>query len=166
MIYAALFGAAMAAGWAASIYRGGRAERETMCLLTMVWVGTIIANVATGSPAPYIFYAVLDMFGVAWFLIHQRKNWQWIPCGLFAGMMMTHTLFWTHSAGGGTEYLHRSYQDILALLGYLQIATVGWAIHERVQSRAGRTSGFGSWGLSSDWVLSLRLGNKNHARPE
>lgn len=156
MMYAALFGFALAAGWAASIHSGGRAESETMCLLSMVWGGTLVANLVTGSPSPFVYYAFLDVAAVIWLLVHQRKNWQWIPGLIFAGMMMMHTVFWFNSTGGLSAY-PRLYQDILAGLGYLQIMSVGWAIYERIQRRSGKVSGFGHWGLSDNWVFLLNL---------
>jgi hypothetical protein len=164
MIYAVLFACALTAGWAAAWKSGGAAERETMCLLTLIWVGSGISNWATGLAAPTLFYAALDIFAVGWLLYHQRRNWQWIPAGLFASMMLTHFVFWSGTNGGLIIEASRPYQDILAVLAYAQIVSVGWACHERARERAGQPSRLGGWALATGWVFVRRLGNGNHAR--
>ena len=134
-----------------------------MCLLTVTWAGTVISNIATGSEAPVLFYAMLDIFAIVWLLFHQRRNWQWMPAGLFASMLLTHFVFWSGTSGGMILFEARPYQDILAVLGYAQVACVGWASHERARQRAMGPSRLGRWGLSADWVPVRRMGHKRHA---
>lgn len=164
MIYLAMFACAIALGWAIAFGRGGAAERETMCLLTCVWAGTILANIATQSAAPVPFYAALDIAAVGWLYMHQRRNWQWITAGLFASMLLTHLLFWSGSSAGLTPYEGRPYQDILALLGYMQILVTGWASYERGRQRAGKHTVMGRWLLATDWVPRLGHRHRDHAR--
>jgi hypothetical protein len=163
MIYAVFFACAIIAGWAFSFMKGGATERNTMCLLSMVWIATIIANGATGSPAPFIYYFVIDAFAIAWLWRHQRKNWQWMPAGLFATMILTHAIFALGTRSGFIPFQGRPYQDILAILGYLQIFSVGWASHERSLARTGRASRLGAWGRADGWVLRERVHHKPHA---
>lgn len=163
MIYAALFACALAIGWFLAWRKGGSAEMRTMCILTCVWIGTVVANCATQSPAPVLFYALLDVFAIGWLLSHQQRNWQWMPAGLFAAMLLTHFVFWSGTSGGLIIYESRPYQDILAILGYAQIFCVGWASHERARERLGEPSRMGRWGLSVNWVPVRRMGHKHHA---
>jgi hypothetical protein len=134
-----------------------------MCLLTVIWAGTMLSNIATGSVAPVLFYALLDTFAVFWLLVHQRRNWQWMPMGLFAAMWLTHFVFWSGTKGGLIIFEGRPYQDILAILSYVQIACTGWAAHERARERAGGLSRLGRWALSTHWVPVRRMGHKRHA---
>lgn len=163
MIYAATFAIAMLTGWAVAIHWGGRAERETMCLLSLVWLGTVAANIATGDPSPVVFYAALDIAGIIWLAAHQRRNWQWIPAGLFAVMMLTHFIYWSGTGAGVIINHGRPYQDILAALAYLQIFVVGGMSYERARQRAGAYTIMADWAFSTDWVLRFRLAHKNNA---
>ena len=163
MIYLAVFACAISLGWLAAWRMGGAAERETMCLLTCVWAGTIVANAVTHSPAPVPFYAALDAMAVVWLFMHQLRNWQWITAGLFAAMLLTHFLFWSGSSAGLIIYEGRPYQDILAGLGYLQIFITGWASYERGRQRIGKSSLVGHWLLASDWVPRLSNHHRGHA---
>lgn len=164
MIFAAMFAVAIVAGWGASLYWGGRSERETMCLLTCVWLGTLAANIATGDPAPVIFYAALDVAGIIWLAAHQRRNWQWIPAGIFAVMMLVHFIYWSGTGSGLLLHQARPYQDILAVLAYLQIFFVGAMGYERTRKRDGAYTLMGDWAFATDWVLRFRLSDKSHAR--
>lgn len=164
MIYAALFACALGAGWAAAIGWGKRSERETMCLLTLIWFGTVAANWATGAPSPVVFYAALDIAGIVWLYAHQRRNWQWIPAGLFACMMLTHFVYWSGTGAGVIIHEGRPYQDILAILAYMQILSVGLVSYER--ARIGRRDGsfVDHWAFATGGVLRFRLSHKHHAR--
>jgi len=165
MIYAAFFVVAVFLGWLASYKWGGTAERETMCILTCIWVGTIIANIATHSPAPVEFYAVLDLSGIVWLWRHQRRNWQWVPAALFGSMLFTHLMFYSGTHSGEIIYSGRPYQDILAGLAYLQIASTGWASYERSRAKSGGASRSGHWALASNWLPRQRNHNRHHAEP-
>jgi hypothetical protein len=156
MIYLALFACAVALGWRASFKWGGSAERETMCLLTCIWLATIAANLVTGSVAPVEFYGPLDLFGLIWLAAHQRRNWQWIPAGLFAVMLLTHVIFWSGTHSGQIVYAGRPYQDFLAFFAYLQVGSVAWASHERVRAARGRVSRMGLWALADNWLFVRR----------
>lgn len=164
MIYAALFACALGAGWAAAIGWGYRSERETMCLLTLIWAGTVGSNAATGDPSPVVFYAALDIAGLVWLYAHQRRNWQWIPAGLFAAMMLTHFVFWSGTGAGVILQEGRPYQDILAVLAYMQIACVGLVSHERARQRRKQHPFMGDWVFATGGVLRFRRSHKNHAR--
>jgi hypothetical protein len=134
-----------------------------MCLLTCIWAGTIGANLMTGSVAPIEFYAPLDLFGLIWLWRHQRRNWQWIPAGLYAAMLLTHVIFWSGTHTGSLVYAGRPYQDFLAIFAYLQIGSAAWASHERVRSAGGRLSRMGLWALADDWLLVQRRRHGAHA---
>jgi len=163
MIYAVIFGCAVTAGWVLAVKLGGAAERETMCLLTCMWVATIVANMASGEPAPYGWYSLIDTGGITWLFAHQRRNWQWIPAGIFAVMLLTHFVFWTATQAGDIAYRGRPYQDILAVLGYLQILSVGFASYERQRARAGRLSWLGHRLMASDLLPRWRQNHTHHA---
>jgi hypothetical protein len=162
MVYLTLFACAIAAGWIASIKMGGTAERETMCLLTCIWLGTVVANQVTHSPAPIPIYFALDVCAVGWLWFHRRRNWQWLPTGLFAAMILTHFIFWSGTESGVLVYQGRPYQDVLAILGYLQILSTGIASLERARARRGRLPVVGHWVLSSDWLPRQRSHYKSH----
>ena len=164
MIYAVLFACAIALGWLSSYRMGGSAERETMCLLTCAWVATIIANNITGSLTPVEFYAPIDLLAIFWLLVHQRRNWQWIPAGLFATMLMVHGMQWSGSHIGVLDGSGRPYQDILAGLAYMQVFSVGLASYERARARNQRTGFVGRWLLAGNWVPFGSYSHRNNAR--
>ena len=153
MLYLILFACAIALGWALAVRLGGTAERETMCLLSCVWLATIAANLITQDPAPYKIYAILDFAALFWLFLHQRRNWQWLISGLFACMMLTHVMQWAGAATGVFSVSGRPYQDFLAVFGYLQIVSVGWASYERDRLRRNKPVHMGGWVVSGDWVL-------------
>lgn len=163
MIYAAFFACALVAGWAAAIGWGKRSERETMCLLTLIWLGTVASNAATGDPSPVVFYAALDISGIIWLYAHQRRNWQWIPAGLFAAMMLTHFIYWSGTGAGVILHEGRPYQDVLAALAYAQVLTVGVISYERARQRHGHNSLMAHWAFATGGVLRFRFAHKNHA---
>ena len=168
MIYAFAFSLAIMAGWvvsarhvkepgwrsAISVIRRGNAELRTMCILTAVWVGTITVNLWTSAPYPIAYYVSFDIAAVAWLLWNQTKNWQWIPTALFAVMLLTHLMFIIGVSFQLIPNQSRPSQDILAVLGYLQILSVGTMAMQR-RSNAGS---FVRWGFRTDWVLVRRLG--------
>jgi hypothetical protein len=140
-------------GWIAALKWGREAEKGTMSLLTLVWLLTISINLATQSAAPVEMYAALDAAAVVWFWRHQRNNWQWIPAGLATAMLLTHFLFWTGTHSGSITYSGRPYQDILAVLAYLQVAATGWASYERARARHRRWFvRMGHWALATNWL--------------
>ena len=140
--------------------KGGRAEQQTMCLIICVWLGTLYVNHVTGSFAPYISYAIIDIGVLLVLWDRQLRNWQWLPAGLFTAMLLTHLTFWTLGMTGVMADGARPYQDVLAVLSYLTILSVGWASWERARDRGGgNIGGLGRWALSTDW---LPLGARNH----
>lgn len=155
MIWAVMFACAISFGWAFAWFLGGKTERETMLLLTATWLGTLLANLATGFNSPFYFYACLDVAAVYWLYQHQRENWQWVVAGLFSAMLLSHIIFWS-SAGGLFNVSPRSYQDTLAVLGYLQIISVVLASGQKWRARRGAIGNIGRWALSNHWVLVRR----------
>lgn len=164
MIYVLAFACAVALGWLASYRLGGTAERETMCLLTCIWTGTLIASMITQSNAPVEFFAPLDFFALGWLFLHQRRNWQWIPAGLFAAMMLVHFMQWGGISAGLLNTTGRPYKDFISFLAYMQIASVGWASYERWRHRNKLDPVMGHWFLAGNWVLHRRRHSRNNAR--
>lgn len=163
MFWLELFACAVIVAWSFAISLGGTAERETMCMLTMMWLATIVANIVTREPAPYLWYSFIDIGGVVWLWQHQRRNWQWIPAGLFACMLLTHLVFWLGTKTGSIAYQGRPYQDFLAIFAYLQLAAAGYASYER--ARLGkRFSWLGSRLMASDLLPRGSLHHAHHAR--
>lgn len=165
MIYLAFFALAVALGWGATLAWGGRTERESMCLLTCVWLATVAANISTGYSSPYIMYALIDGFAMAFLYRHQRRNWQWLLQGLFTGMMTVHLVYLTGTSSGMIAENGRPYQDFLAVLAYAQLFALGWASWQRKEQRHGRLAALGRWALDTDWVPSGSLVHRRHAEP-
>lgn len=150
MIWSFLFAAALLGGWLASWRVQGGTEARTMCVLTAVWVGTIFSyNVFEGSWL-ILAYVVFDIIGLGMLFWIQNRNWQWEPAALFTAMLLTHFIF----VSGQTSYLLssdlRPWLDILAVLGYLQIASVCKACWGRLHHGSGA---YYRWGAGSNWVL-------------
>jgi hypothetical protein len=156
--FAFAFAAFLGLGWLASIKWGGYTERATMCLLTCVWVGVVLSQWATGTSTPYMFYATLDLAGIVWLWQHQRRNWQWIPGGIFAIMLMCHLVYW-----GSVGASARPYLDIIALLAYAQVFSVMLASKARRDVRNGKGNLLADWALATDW---LPRGRVNHQKDE
>lgn len=151
MIYAVPFGIALLIGGIASHRWGGATERHTMLLLSIVWMGTLFTNFFLGIPSAYapLIYAVMDILALRWLFRYQSENWQWIVAALFTVMLLSHAVYVSGITLGAVSYQGRFYQHILAIAGYLQIVSVGFAIWER-QSDA-RTV-FTRWYFGDDWV--------------
>lgn len=162
MIWAVLFATALGIGWGAAYRFGGRAEQDTIFVLTFVWLGTVGANLATDFSSPYYFYAPLDVAAIYWLYKIQEKNWQWIVAGLFTVMLLTHILFWS-SVGGLFDVSPRAYQDTLAVSGYLQILSVVLASGQRWRAGRGTVGNIGRWALANNWVP---LRHRHYAQDE
>jgi hypothetical protein len=147
----------------AAIY-GDRAERETVFLLVCVWLGTVAINWATRSYTSAGMYAAIDAFALAFLLFWGRQNWQWITAALFTMMVMTHLVFFSLTEAGLAPLSPRPYQDFIALLGYLQMLTVGVVCYERVRPY-GWFSFLGPWAFSDSHIFVRYVGYKNHAEP-
>lgn len=163
MIYAAMFAAALCFGWFAAFRWGGRAERESVCLLSCVWLATVLSNLMSGYASPAIVYAMIDGYAM-WFLYyHQRRNWQWLLQGLFTVMMTVHLVHLVGVEVGLSVSSGRPYQDFLAFLGYAQIASLSWASWQRRSVRDGRGNHLAVWAFGNDWVPSRSVVNRSHA---
>lgn len=158
-----LFMTVLALGAAAAWKWGGRTERETMCLLGCVWIGTHAATLTFSPYTPFLYYFALDVFALVWLWQHQRRNWQWLPAGLFTAMLLTHLIYFSGTSSGVLIATHRPYMDILTAFAYLQIAAVGWASWERRNARHGQRSALGNWAFATDWLPRGRLDHKGHA---
>jgi hypothetical protein len=156
--YAFMFATALGLGWAASIHWGGYTERATMCLLSCIWLGVVIAQWATNSNAPFMFFATLDMAGIIWLWQHQRRNWQWIPASIFVIMLACHVAYW---AGAGIET--RLYLDTVALLAYLQIGSVMWASKARRNVDVGEGGVVYRWAVADSWLPRRVLDRSRNA---
>lgn len=166
MIWALVFAFVLSIGAAVSYYVRGRAERETICLLVVIWASTVLVNFVTDFNSPYYFYACLDVMGVYWLYQHQRANWQWTVAGLFAIMLFVHIIYWFGITSSSPVFSPRGYQDILAILGYFQIATVVLASVQKWRARRGNVGAVARWALADSLVLIRRLGrgnNESHA---
>jgi len=167
VIYAVFFGLAILGGWvisarhvesnswraAMTVLRHGNSELRTMCILTAVWIATVFINWWTGDPYPISYYIGFDVAAIVWLLWNQTKDWQWIIAALFTAMLLTHLTFIVGVSLHLLPEHHRPAQDILAVLGYAQIFSVGTMALQR-RSHVGAAGG---WGFGTDWVLVRRL---------
>lgn len=167
MLWAVPFGIALCIGAFYAVDKGGRAERCTMAVLAMVWVQTVMVNVFSGHPAPLVYYALFDIVAALTLFVSQTsshgRNWQWIPVGLFAGMCLAHTVFWAMTTYGSTPSAF-AYQSTIAVLAYLQIASVIFAARNHDYARrGGNLSGLDYWALSDSWVYRGSTSRKHNA---
>lgn len=160
MIWAAFFGCALAGGWFVAYVAHGGAEARTMCILTATWIGTLAANQIAGEMTPVLYYVVIDCIAIGWLFWNQTRNWQWIPAALFTTMLLTHFIFITGISTGAIADTSRPYQDILAVLGYLQIGSVLTAGMQRFRHDGGVLH---RWAAGTDWVLRRRMGLQQNA---
>jgi len=156
MIYAVPFGIALLVSGLASYQWGGKTERHTTILLSIVWVGTVCANLSLGVPSVYtpLLYAIMDLLALRWLVRHQTLNWQWIIAGLFTVMLLNHAIYVVGVSLGLFSYQGSFYQHILAISGYLQIVSIWFAIWK---GRSSADTIFARWYSGADWVSSWSL---------
>lgn len=168
MLWAVPFAAALCLGAFYAIRYGARAERCTMAVLVVVWVQTVAANIMTGLAAPIVHYVTFDIMAALMLFVSQSgvhgRNWQWIPVALFGAMCVAHFAFWRegHAGGSPSPFV---YQSLLALFGYMQIASVIWASREAERVRRGANLGrLSNWAVSTSWVYRGSLARASDAR--
>jgi len=136
MIWAVIYGVALAIGWLVSILVRGGTEQKNMCILTASWLGTLFVDYKFGANSTG-YYIGIDAAVLIWLYYEQEKNWQWIIAALFTAMMLTHFVF---IAGQILELISntpRPYKDILAILGYLAIGTTITLGLQRLKANGG-----------------------------
>lgn len=128
MIESMAFALGLAGGTLASVISGNRGMRRTALTLAAVWLLCMIAVTTLRDPAPWWAFLLIDL--VACYIVtrHPASRPQAIIGALFLFQIMFHLIFAVHLAGlaVGSAPASGFYLSLLAMVGWLQIATLFW----------------------------------------